>query len=175
MCQYAVVFSSQSGNTEKIATSIYNAIPNHSKDIVFVNDDLDDSIADILFVGFNANSGSCTEDISYFLQKVHNKNVAFFGTYGGIDLSQNYQNIISNTLSYLPKDNTFLGSFLCKAKLTISERERFETLCKKNPTNPQYQEALKYLNALMLHPDVNDEFNAQNFAISVINKLHNSM
>lgn len=171
MCQYAVVFSSQTGDIEKIATAIYNAIPNSSKDIVFVNDTLDDTIAQNYFIGFNANSGSCSDDISYFLNKIHNKKVALFGTYGGIDLADNYDDIVQHTLENLPSDNIFLGSFLCEAKLSVSELTQYEAFCKTRSKKSEYNSIVNALNNLMLHPDINDEFKAQSFAVNVVNKI----
>ncbi len=171
MCQYGVVFSGQTGDTEKIATAIYNAIPNTSKDIIFVNDSLNDDFAQNYFIGFNANSGSCTDDISYFLHKIHNKKVALFGTYGGIDLADNYNDIVQHTLENLPSDNIFLGSFICEAKLTAYERTQYEVFFKNHSEKKEYATIVNALNNLMLHPDVNDEFRAQDFAVNVVNKI----
>lgn len=171
MCQYAVVFSSQTGNTEKIATAIYNAIPNSSKDIIPVNDSLDDTFAQNYFIGFNANNGSCTDDISSFLSKIHNKKVALFGTYSGIDLADNYNDIIQHILEKLPSDNIFLGSFLCQAKLTPAERTQYENFFKTRSDKSEYFTMVNALNNLMLHPDINDEYKAQNFAENVVKKI----
>lgn len=58
---YLVVYSSKTGNTEKVAMAIFNALPGKSKDVQRVEELKGE--ADTYFVGFWNNRGTCSGEI----------------------------------------------------------------------------------------------------------------
>ena len=78
--EYLVVYSSRTGNTEKLAMEIFGALPGKSKDVQKVEEYRGE--ADTYFVGFWNHKGICSEDILNFLEGLHGKRVALFGTCG---------------------------------------------------------------------------------------------
>ena len=78
--EYLVVYSSRTGNTEKLAMEIFVALPGKSKDVQKVEEYRGE--AETYFVGFWNHKGICSEDILNFLEGLHGKRVALFGTCG---------------------------------------------------------------------------------------------
>lgn len=76
-----VVYSSQTGNTRKIANAIFAAIPGDSKDIQNVKE-YQGKDANLFFVGFWTDKGDCDARIAGLLSGLHEKRVALFGTCG---------------------------------------------------------------------------------------------
>ena len=77
---YLVVYSSKTGNTEKVAMAIFNALPGKSKDVQRVEELKGE--ADTYFVGFWNNRGTCSGEIVELLSGLSGKKVALFGTCG---------------------------------------------------------------------------------------------
>ena len=80
--QYEVLFVSQTGNTEKLATAIYEAIPDGDKEIQRLNKDTPLDLAETYFIGFWTNRGTCSFEVLDYLSELHGKNIALFGTCG---------------------------------------------------------------------------------------------
>ena len=58
--QTIVIYSSQTGNTRKLATQIFAAIPGDSKDLKNI-DEYREKDAELYFVGFWVDRGDCDE------------------------------------------------------------------------------------------------------------------
>ena len=67
--EYLVVYSSQTGNTQKLALEIFEALPGKSKDIQKIEEQSGE--ADTYFVGFWIHRGICGRDILDFLEGLH--------------------------------------------------------------------------------------------------------
>ena len=72
---YLVVYTSNTGNTEKVAMKIFDSIPGRSKDIQRL-EELRDGEADTYFVGFWNDRGTCGSRVMEFLSGLHGKKVA---------------------------------------------------------------------------------------------------
>ena len=76
--KYAIVYSSITGNTKKLAETIKNKI--HE---CYYGKPSDEALsADTIFLGFWTTRNSCGEDIQSFLKKLSGKNLFIFGTAG---------------------------------------------------------------------------------------------
>ena len=76
--QYEVLFVSQTGNTEKLAKAIYEAIPDKDKEIQRLNQDTPLDLAETYFIGFWTNHGTCSFEVLDYLSDLHQKNIALF-------------------------------------------------------------------------------------------------
>ena len=79
--QTIVIYSSQTGNTRKLATQIFAAIPGDSKDLKNI-DEYREKDAELYFVGFWVDRGDCDEKTVELLSGLHGKKIALFGTCG---------------------------------------------------------------------------------------------
>ena len=80
MLKYQVVYASRTGNTQKVAAKIFETLPGTSKDIQKVEEAGKE--ADVYFVGFWNDKGTCSGSIMDYLSDLHGRKVALFGTCG---------------------------------------------------------------------------------------------
>ena len=76
--QTIVIYSSQTGNTRKLATQIFAAIPGDSTDLKNI-DEYREKDAELYFVGFWVDRGDCDEKTVELLSGLHGKKIALFG------------------------------------------------------------------------------------------------
>lgn len=174
MSDYAVVYSSLTGNTEKIAAAIYQAIPSSSKDICKIDSSITPDFANNYFIGFYVDKGTAPKSISPFIKQLHGKNIAIFGTCG-YGASESYYNQLANNISLLVStDNRYLGYFLCQGKMPILVRNGYNELLAKDLNNTALIELIHNFDIAMLHPNAEDEKNASDFVSNVTSKIENS-
>ena len=163
--RYMVVYTSKTGNTERVAAEIFGALPGKSKDIQRVEEVRGE--ADTYFVGFWNDKGTCSENIMNFLATLHGKKVALFGT-SGFATNEGYLKEVSRRVeALLPDDAKFLGSFLCGGKMPPHVLERFRCMQEKADT-PQIREMIEAYTRGMLHPDETDLSNARKFVARIL-------
>ena len=75
MLDYLVLYQSESGNTKKIAASIFSRRPGNSKDLIDIDTDKIIPEAKIYFVGFCVHRGSCSMEVSDFLSDLSGKQI----------------------------------------------------------------------------------------------------
>lgn len=156
--KYAVVYSSNTGNTEMLAKRIKEIIP--ANDLTYFGKaDKAAEEADIIFVGSWTDKGNCSEDIIEFLNNLSGKKVFIFAT-AGFGASQSYfEQLKSRMASNLPDDNQVIGSFLCQGKMPMSVRTRYESLAKSKPD--MANQMLENFDKALSHPDENDLLNLE--------------
>ena len=82
MLDYLVLYQSESGNTKKIAATIFAHLPGTSKDLIDIHTDKHIPEAKIYFIGFCVHRGTCSMEISDFLSGLSQKQIALFATCG---------------------------------------------------------------------------------------------
>lgn len=162
---YLVVYASKTGNTQKIAMEIFEALPGNSKDIQRI-EELNGE-ADTCFVGFWNNRGTCSGDIMDYLSELHGKRVALFGTCG-MGGSQEYFNRVANQVeAFLPDDCQYLGAFLCAGKMPPQILEKYKQMQQVQDT-PQIRAMIQAYEEGMLHPNEKDFADARAFVERVL-------
>ena len=91
MLDYLVLYQSESGNTKKIAASIFSRLPGNSKDLIDIDTDKTIPEANVYFIGFCVHRGSCSMEVSDFLSDLSGKQIALFGTCGMGDSPKYYK------------------------------------------------------------------------------------
>lgn len=166
-----IAYASITGNTEKVANAIYDAIPVEKKIKKISNEPIDVNDYDVILVGYWVDRGSCSAQVAAFLSHLHNKKVAIFGTMGsstdgtyGEDVSQTVQNLI-------PKDNTILGDFICQGKLQPALKKQYEESLRQDPNDIHVITQLNNYEAGLTHPDRVDLKQAAIFGRNIIQEV----
>ena len=89
---YMVLYSSKTGNTKKVATEIFSALPGMSKDMQSI-DEYRGKEADTFFIGFWVNRGTCDISVIDAMSELHGRKIALFGTCGMSSDAQYYRDI----------------------------------------------------------------------------------
>lgn len=165
--QAMVVYSSQTGNTQKIANAVFAAIPGSSKDMQRV-EEYQGKDADIFFVGFWTDMGDCDRQTADLLAGLHGKKVALFGTCGMGKDSAYYEKIMACVRQHIPQDCLCAGTFLCQGKMPIQVRNRYEKLLQSGEKVAQMQMMIRNFDQALLHPDEDDGRAAAAFAREVM-------
>jgi len=169
--EYKVIYSSKTGNTEKIAQEIFYALPGNSKDIVYLSDNtvLDDT--DTYFIGFHIQNGTCSQEVMQLLLDIEDKNVALFGTCGSGDINDYYHKIEQRISVFLSDSNHYLGCFLCQGKMPRKVRNKFEDMLGSNKDQETVKQMIQMFDEGLIHPDRQDLKNAAAFSKDIIQQL----
>lgn len=119
-----VLYKSRTGNTEKLAKAIFEAVPGQCKDIAPLEGQTDYEMGDIYFIGFWTDRGSASVEVLDYLGSLQGKKIALFGTCG-----------MGNDLEYYKKSKktyVFLLRMTTNIWALISVRERCRFLCVRN-------------------------------------------
>ncbi|WP_035778632.1 flavodoxin family protein [Butyrivibrio sp. MC2013] len=172
MLNYLVVYASTSGNTEKIAREIFNALPgsDNDKKIINVREWTGQLKAHTYFIGYWANCGTCSMEVIDLISSLHDSNVAFFGTCGLGGDENHYRKLEQAGLAWLSSDNHYLGSYFCQGRMVPDIREKYESYrCKI--TDEQYQALIDNYEKAKTHPDRQDLLRANVFASDIASSL----
>ncbi|HBE9443636.1 flavodoxin [Clostridioides difficile] len=168
-----ILYSSLTGNTKKIACSIYEAIQG-KKEIKNISELVDDSIDyenyDIVFLGYWVDKGICDKNSKQVLENIHNKKIALFGTMGASTKGSYGASIIEKIESIIPKDNEILGSFICQGKIAEGLKVKYKEMLKLSPDNEHIRQQLNNHEESQSHPDEQEIYEANVFAKNMVIK-----
>ena len=112
---YAIVYSSNTGNTAQLAQRIKHILP--PKELIYFGAPaVEATQADILFVGSWTDKGTCSLEIDHFLNRLNNKRVYLFGTAGFGGSPTYFAQIGERMAQNLSSGNVLLGYYLCQGK-----------------------------------------------------------
>ena len=145
--KYSIVYSSSTGDTEKLAEAIKNKV-----DECYFGKPSDEALeADIIFIGFWAKGNSCGDDIKNFIEKLSDKKIFVFGTAGYNNTKEYFKGILDSVKALIPESNTIVGSYMCQGKVSDIWKDNL----KKN--KPEKYELIKEGIAESIHhPNEND-------------------
>lgn len=169
--KYGVIFVSKTGNTEKLAKAIYEAIADNSKDIQRLTEKSEYDFADTLFVGFWTDHGTCSIEVLNYLSELHDKNVVLFGTAGSGPDDLYYHRIEKQVAVWLPDDNKYLGMFMCQGKMPIHIRNKYESILEQGNQDDNALKMIRNFDEALLHPNESDYKEAEKFVNKIIDKL----
>lgn len=164
--EYLVIYTSNTGNTQKVAMKIFDAIPGRSKDIEQLEEYRGEE-ADTYFVGFWNDRGTCGSAVMDFLSGLHGKKVALFGTCGMSGDKEYFKQVESRVSVFIPEDNEYLGCFLCGGKMMPQILEKYRQMQAINDS-PQIRAMIAAYDEGMLHPDEKDFEDAKKFVERVL-------
>ena len=144
-----VIFSTLTGNTEKIANAIFSVIEG-DKELLNVKDSDKINIEDYdkIIVGYWVDKGDADEKMKAFMSKIRNKSVSAFGTLGAKSDSEHAKKCMTAVREFLESNgNKAEREFICQGILTGHHAATPET-------EKRWAEAAK-------HPDETDIENAK--------------
>ena len=153
--KYAVVFSSKTGNTKRLAEAIRAAL-GEAECIYFGPPDPKALEAPRLYVGFWTDKGTCDADSAAFLSHTAGHRVFLFGTagFGGSDAY--FSKILASVRAQLPDGAEEAGCWMCQGRMPQAVRSRYEAMQAKEPENARYKMLIENFDAALAHPDAND-------------------
>jgi flavodoxin len=110
-----VVYSSQSGNTRKLAEAVFETLGG-KKEIYPVADAPGAEGYDLIFLGFWLKAGKPDPDSAEYLARVGNARLFLFATHGAAGGSEHAQNAMAAARS-LAADADLVGSFSCQGEV----------------------------------------------------------
>jgi flavodoxin len=135
--KYAVIYYSESGNTEMLAKQIYTVIDSNEKILIDLNEQEQIPCADVYFVGFPIRQNNCSIKVVDALEQIETGKLMLFATCG-LTPTEAYKQKLEETLCiWLPEEIEYLGMFLCQGRMVETQREYFYH------SNIEYQEKLE--------------------------------
>ncbi|MCB6203051.1 flavodoxin family protein BilS [Extibacter muris] len=170
MLEYLVLYESRSGNTKKIAAAIFSNLPGNSKDLIDITTDKSIPEAKVYFIGFCVNCGTCSMEVSDFINGLGGKRIALFGTCGMGDSPDYYKAIEKSVHAWIENDNDYLGAFICQGKMPRKVREKYEFM--RAPENEaQMDMYIRNFDEALTHPDSLDIEHAKVFTQKCLKRL----
>lgn len=114
------------------------------------------SEADVVFVGFWCDKGSCSSAVQHFLQGLAGKRVFLFGTCGFGESDEYFAQILDRVRTYLPADAQYIGGAMCQGKMGMGVKRRYEGMLEKDPENAQARMLIDNWNKAQSHPNEDD-------------------
>ena len=145
---YMVVYSSKTGNTKKIATEIFSALPGMSKDMQSMRE-YRGKDADVFFIGFWVNRGTCDISVIEMMSGLHGKKIALFGS----------------------DDCEYLGTFLCQGKMPMQVRGNYEIPMEDPKQEVWRKKMLQNFDEGLFHPNEDDLWQAREFVEQVLSRV----
>ena len=152
---YSIVFSSLTGNTKKLADTIYETLPKDKCDY-FGENDSKIPPSDLLYIGFWTDKGNADNKTLELLSQLKNKKIFLFGTagFGGSDAY--FKKILGQVKQSIDASNVIIGEYMCQGKMPQSVRDRYIKM-KENPEHPANLDVLiKNFDCALSHPDTRD-------------------
>lgn len=151
-----VVYYSNTGNTEKVAQAIHQAIAG-SKEIRRVDQVENLEGFDLIFCGFPIHDQSVPASVEKFIRKLPaSKMVAFFATHGSLTGSRMTVGAFEHAFSLAAKIKV-IGSFSCRGKIPEQYMEELQK-------RPDHQGWIDVIDSAESHPDKSDLEDAAMFA-----------
>lgn len=158
-----VAYHSVTGNTEKLARAIYDALP-EDKEIKPIKDIQGPIAYDLVFCGFPVQAHSVPRIPAEFIKSLPaGQNVAFFYTHGSLRGGQLPRQALEHAVGLAVKAR-ILGQFGCRGR--VSEKV-MEALSGK----PEHQAWVEEALGAMEHPDANDLEDGKNFTTEILVKF----
>ena len=145
---YAIVFSSKTGNTQLLADTLHNFLP--QEDCYYFGIPNPAAMeADTIYVGFWTDKGKADSATSDFLKQLHGKQIFLFGTAGFGGSEEYFNKILKAVQRSLDKSNTVFG-------MPMSVRQRYEEM-KQQPIHlPNLDAMIENFDQALSHPDEED-------------------
>ena len=148
---YAIVFSSRTGNTRRLAEAVRAALP-AGECLYFGPPDAAALAAGRLYIGFWTDKGSCDEALAAFLPQLAGHEVFLFGTAGfGADPAY-FDAILGRVAALLPPSAAAVGRFMCQGRMPDAVRARYAAM----PEGERRTQMLANFDMARTHPDAAD-------------------
>ena len=151
----AIVYSSRTGNTKRLAEAIEASL--QPQGCLYVGPPDEAALAaDRLFIGFWTDKGRCNQEITDFLKTLKGKEVFLFGTAGFGGSQEYFDKILSSVQKRLGASNTVIGTYMCQGKMPQSVRKRYVKMKNSPLPIPNVDKMIENFDTAVSHPDETD-------------------
>lgn len=166
MSKTLVTYISWTGNTKKVAESIFEALEDN-KTIKTMDEAQNLDEYEVIFIGFPVHSHSVPYKTEEFIKRLPpGKKIALFSTHGSLTGSRLSREAIEHA-SILASRSKVLGTFACRGKVSI---QALEMLSK----SPEHKAWVEMAASAQTHPDNDDLEDARSFAKWIMTLSHQS-
>ena len=164
--RFAVIYESETGNTERIALEIFDTIGYRDKEMIDLNANKDIPEADVYFVGFPIHQRNCSLKVMDCLEQIECGKIVLFATCG-MSPTNSYREKLEEKFSvWISDDAEYCGLFLCQGETTIQQQKRFLD------THPDISAELSEMLAKGIgHPDEDDLEQVIRFTEQILEKI----
>jgi flavodoxin len=112
-----VAYFSETGNTEKLAKAVFEAVESSEKEILPIQEVTGVDGYDVIFIGFPVHSHSVPDKVEAFAKKLaEGQKVAYFATHGSMRGGELAVTAFYHALN-IAKNAVVLGTFGCRGKV----------------------------------------------------------
>ncbi len=154
--RYSIIYSSKTGNTKKLAETIYKILPQNECDYYCAADKIDYELSDVIYIGFWTEKGDADSLTIEFLKQLKNKKIFLFGTAGYGESEKYFKNIINNVKRNIDSSNIIIGTFMCQGKMPLSVRARYEKMKQQNNLSINVDNLITNFDKALSHPNEKD-------------------
>jgi len=160
-----IVYSSRTGNTKKVAETIFDILP-ETKELFNVEDAPSPDLYDFIAVGFWVNRGMADEKAQKYMKRIKGKKVGVFATLGAYPNSSHARKVL-NWAREILDDNDVLGEFICQGKIDSNILDKMP----KNGVHAMTPERKVMIEEASKHPNETDCRYAQNAFREMLKEL----
>lgn len=164
-----LTYSSKTGNTKKVADSIYKIMPAGTV-YTEIKEEIDLNDFGTVIVGFWVDKGLPNAEAKEFIEKIKGKKVGIFATLGAYPDSDHAKKTLEKTKEILEPHNEVLGEFICQGAVDSKLIESFKRFPEGHPhyldeaRKKRHEEAKK-------HPNEKDFNNAKSIFQEFISEI----
>ena len=153
--RYSIVFSSMTGNTEKLARAIREVLPEENCDYFGAAGE-EELRSELLYIGFWTDKGNADSATLELLSKLRDKKVFLFGTAGFGGSEAYFQKILEHVKQSVDPSNTVVGEYMCQGKMPQSVRDRYMKMKAQPEHSANIDALIKNFDRALSHPDEDD-------------------
>ncbi len=160
----AVIYSSKTGNTRKVAEAIHSSLPDGAilHDVTNAPTPTD---YDLIFMGFWVDKGTANLEAQEYMKQLNGQRVALFATLGAYPDSDHAKQCLTNAADLVPTC-TVVDTFICQGAIDPKLIEWMKTLPANDPHGPNDDRRKLWADAES-HPDEMDLARATNWVLQV--------
>lgn len=166
--KYAVIYQSETGNTEEVAHEIFNSLSGKDKMIQGLDRMSTLPKADVYFIGFGIYNSTCSMRVIDCLDEITEGKIALFATCGFTPTDKYKGTVEHNIEVWLPDDAEYLGMYLCQGMVMDEQRA---VMKEKMPEAAEQMDRM--FRQGTSHPDEKDLRAAAQFAQKIQKSLEN--
>ena len=143
---YAIICSSKTGNTEKLAQ--------RAREVLGEKNERPVAEADLVLVGSWTDKGGMDSALADTLPQLAGKRVFLFGTCGFGGSQAYFDRVLDRFAAALPEGANVVGRFMCQGQMPPAVRERYVKMSNQDPA--RFEPMIENFDRALGHPDAAD-------------------
>ena len=153
--RYSIVYSSSTGNTKKLADTIYAVLAKENCDYFGVPKE-GGLYSEMLYIGFWTDKGNADKSTLTLLSTLKNKKIFLFGTAGFGGSEAYFQKILEHVKQSVGPSNSVFGEYMCQGKMPMTVRQQYEKMLQQPNHAPNLEMLIDNFDKALAHPDAAD-------------------